>query len=1053
MKSIFRFFLLLCLSWQAHAALVPTLLTGDVPVDICAGAACAGSSIGLSNTTRALTADPAGNIYLVFFTDNRLSVAKSVDQGASFLESVQLPVLGDGSAVVSAASIKSSSSGVIYLFSILDNGQAYVFRSLNQGLTWSDPINVGTVTSPSSGIGMATFGKYVYLMGTGSGGFQLFRSDDDGQTFAVTNVAMAVAFGNVMVDSVNGDVYIAADTPSFHVRKSTDFGVTFGAEVNPPGQAYYSSWAIAHAPGNTYLYAVGSFLGSLGDPGFKIDINANASSRLDLEHITTAQAASVFSDDFGNAVFLYRADGGGIAFQNSNDFFSTFNPQQLVSGIGSNQTAVINPQTGNIHVAYLKNGRVTMNTYGAGTIGYDVSSVPRILDFGNKLLASTTTLPVTISNNGNVPAVLSGFSVTTGFSAQSHCLASLPANASCTVDVTFVPTLPGVTASALTFTANGVALQIPLLGKVASADVSVTKTDGVTSVAAGGNLTYTITATNAGPDTALATTVTDVLPASLANVTWTCVGNAGGACTVAGTGNINDVVNLAVGGSVTYTVNAEVLLSATGTITNTVTVANAVEILDPLPANNAASDTDTVVAASFTVVGTVDPIGTGLVTCTGPVGFGGTATCSAQANPGYTLAAFSGDCAGASCTISNIQGNKSVVASFSAITYTVTGMASPIAGGTVTCTGPVGYDGTATCTALANSGYTFSAFSGDCIGASCAIANIQSNKNVVAGFTANGYTVNGVADPVAGGVVSCPATVVYNGTASCTAQANPGYAFSAFSGDCTGATCTITSIQANKNVVATFIADAYSVTGTASPTAGGSVSCTGPVAYNGTSVCTATAAPNYQLVGFTGACTGASCTVSNVQSNLSVTASFAMRQITSTSSTNAVVTAAVVSGSAACEFDPANTGPFAPPVAYEGSTAFAQGGFKFRLLNCQPGEAVQVAVTFPSLSGMGAKKYGPTPTSPGTSVWYDPAGLTISGNTLTYTVTDGGLGDDSFVADGVINDPIVPVPQAVAPVAAPTPVPTLSQWAVLALSLLMALVAGLWLRQRGGRLA
>jgi len=48
----------------------------------------------------------------------------------------------------------------------------------------------------------------------------------------------------------------------------------------------------------------------------------------------------------------------------------------------------------------------------------------------------------------------------------------------------------------------------------AQADLSITKTDGVTTVTPGGTATYTITASNAGPSNATGATVADTFPAS-----------------------------------------------------------------------------------------------------------------------------------------------------------------------------------------------------------------------------------------------------------------------------------------------------------------------------------------------------------------------------------------------------------------------------------------------------------------------------------------------------------------------------------------------------------
>ncbi|MEQ1920895.1 MAG: CHRD domain-containing protein [Pyrinomonadaceae bacterium] len=140
--------------------------------------------------------------------------------------------------------------------------------------------------------------------------------------------------------------------------------------------------------------------------------------------------------------------------------------------------------------------------------------------------------------------------------------------------------------------------------RVASADLQITKTNGVASVTAGGSTTYTITASNAGPDPVLGATVADTFPASLTVAGWTCVGAGGGTCTAAGSGNINDTnVNLPVGGSVTYTAPATISAGASGTLVNTATVSSSVT--DPTPANNSATDTDT-----------ITPSGVGIQLCT-----------------------------------------------------------------------------------------------------------------------------------------------------------------------------------------------------------------------------------------------------------------------------------------------------------------------------------------------------------------------------------------------------------------------------------------------------
>ena len=128
-----------------------------------------------------------------------------------------------------------------------------------------------------------------------------------------------------------------------------------------------------------------------------------------------------------------------------------------------------------------------------------------------------------------------------------------------------------------------------------NADLAITKTDGVTTATAGGSVTYTITASNAGPGNASGATVADTFPAVLTG-TWTCVAAGGGTCTASGSGNINDTVNLPAGGSVTYTVSATVSPAATGTLSNTATVTAPAGVTDPALDNNSATASNALAA-------------------------------------------------------------------------------------------------------------------------------------------------------------------------------------------------------------------------------------------------------------------------------------------------------------------------------------------------------------------------------------------------------------------------------------------------------------------------
>jgi uncharacterized repeat protein (TIGR02543 family) len=101
-----------------------------------------------------------------------------------------------------------------------------------------------------------------------------------------------------------------------------------------------------------------------------------------------------------------------------------------------------------------------------------------------------------------------------------------------------------------------------------------------------------------------------------------------------------------------------------------------------------------------------------------------------------------------------------------------------------------------------------------------------------------------------------------------------GWSFTGWSGACTGTGSCVVTMDASKSVTASFTQQPYSLTTTASPSNGGSL--TGGGTYNSGTQVTVTATPSsgWSFTGWSGACTGTGSCVVTMDASKTVTASF-----------------------------------------------------------------------------------------------------------------------------------------------------------------------------------
>jgi uncharacterized repeat protein (TIGR01451 family) len=126
------------------------------------------------------------------------------------------------------------------------------------------------------------------------------------------------------------------------------------------------------------------------------------------------------------------------------------------------------------------------------------------------------------------------------------------------------------------------------------ADLSVRIDDGQAFAAGGSTVEYTIVVANAGPAAANGARVQDPVPASLSDVTWTCIASDGATCAGEGSGDIDDVVTIPVGAMLTYVMTATVAAEPEVPLVNTVAVHAPAGTTDTNPTDDSASDADVV---------------------------------------------------------------------------------------------------------------------------------------------------------------------------------------------------------------------------------------------------------------------------------------------------------------------------------------------------------------------------------------------------------------------------------------------------------------------------
>lgn len=265
---------------------------------------------------------------------------------------------------------------------------------------------------------------------------------------------------------------------------------------------------------------------------------------------------------------------------------------------------------------------------------------------------------------------------------------------------------------------------------------------------------------------------------------------------------------------------------------------------------------------SYTITVSANPTNAGTVGGGGSYNQGASCTVTASANAGYTFTNWTegGNVVSTQANYTfTVTGNRTLVANFQAQpqNYTITVSANPTNGGTVGGGGTYQQGQSCTVTATPANGYTFLRWTenGNSVSTSANYTfTVTGNRTLVAQFQQQNYNITVSANPALGGTVTGGGAFHYGDNCTVSAAPASGYTFQRWTENgqqvSTNASYSFT-VTGSRTLVAQFQAQSYTITASADPTTGGTVSGGGTFNYGQSCTLTATPSSGYDFINWT----------------------------------------------------------------------------------------------------------------------------------------------------------------------------------------------------------
>lgn len=313
-----------------------------------------------------------------------------------------------------------------------------------------------STTVPLTGFGL-TPGALTLTPSTDNFGTETLNQPTAAQPFILSNTGSSAVAG--LTYTVTGN---------FGVTGQTNCGATLGGGANCTIYVSFTPSSVGSLSGQLQVSSTTSGISSVyagltgtGQSGANLTVSPSQLSFPNTPVNTTSTAMTFLLRNPGTAT------ANGINIQSTGSFSNSTCPASLTAGASCSVSVYFSPQqqgtlSGTTTVTSTTTGvaAAQVSLTGSGTAPASLSLSPASLSFPNTIVSSTSAAQIiTVTNPGTAPLATPSLSITGDFQIQSNtCTQSLAAGASCTVSITFTPTVVGGRNGFLTVssTTNGV---------------------------------------------------------------------------------------------------------------------------------------------------------------------------------------------------------------------------------------------------------------------------------------------------------------------------------------------------------------------------------------------------------------------------------------------------------------------------------------------------------------------------------------------------------------------------------------------------------------------